>query len=462
MQKNKIILFFPDGVGIRNYLYSKVFQNAEEDLVLFHNFDSATVSEIRKHTDFSQEMVIPEYKESFKEKFLRELICLSRLIYNSEKVKNPTILTNWNWNQQTLSKKIFYKIIEKTVFFYRDYSSILKLEKRYQKEIRKNPFYHDVTVILKEINPQSIFCAHQRGLKGATIFAAAQDLNIKSTTVIYSWDNLPKARLALRADQYLVWSDYMKKEMELYYPEISQQKVIVTGTPQFEFYDDLKNIIEKETFYKTYDLDPNKKIICFSGDDEKTSPDDPKYLNDIAQEIMNSKLQDEFQILLRRCPVDISGRFDKIISQYNGLIKEAAPIWHFNSASQWTTIYPTMDDVKLLTSTAYYSDLVINVGSTMAFDFAMYNKPCIFINYDQEDKEDKNWSTKTIYQFQHFRSMPQPEKIIWLNKKEEIYDKILQTKQKSEYINKWRRVIVSDALKSSVEIKNAISNAKSV
>ena len=456
MQKNKIILFFPDGVGIRNYLYSKVFQNAEEDLVLFHNFDSETISEINTHTNFNQQIIIPEYTESLKEKFLRELICLSRLMYNSKKVENPTIVTNWNWNQQTLSKKIFYKTIEKAAHFYKGYSSILKLEARYQKEIRKNPFYHHVKKILKEVNPQTIFCSHQRGVKGATIFAAAQDLNIKTTTVIYSWDNLPKARLALRADQYLVWSDYMKKEMELYYPEIPQEKIIITGTPQFEFYDDLDNVIDKESFYKTYNLDFNKKIICFSGDDEKTSPDDPKYLTDIAQEIINSGLQNQFQILLRRCPVDISGRFDKIVNQYNGLIKEAAPIWHFNSASQWTTIYPSIEDVKLLASTAYYSDLVINVGSTMAFDFAMYHKPCVFINYDQEDKVDENWSTKTIYQFQHFKSMPSKSAVVWLNSKNEIREAI-QAKNNFKDMKNWGDIVIGNYKIASEKILSTLN-----
>lgn len=150
-------------------------------------------------------------------------------------------------------------------------------------------------------------------------------MNIPTATVIYSWDNLPKARLALRADNYLVWSDYMKNELNLYYPEIKLEQIHVTGTPQFEFYGDSDNIIDKEVFYEKYNLDPNKKIICFSGDDTKTSPDDPSYLNDVAEEITKANLQNEYQILLRRCPVDLSSRFDKVLDQYKDLIKEAAP-----------------------------------------------------------------------------------------------------------------------------------------
>nr|WP_315199060.1 hypothetical protein [uncultured Flavobacterium sp.] len=454
--KNKVVLLFPDGVGIRNYLYTDVFKNTKEELVLLHNFDLETVTAIKENTRIEDDIIIPKYKESFKEKFLRELICLCRLYSNAKKVDNITLLTNWNWNQKTFSKKLFYKTIETVAPFFKEYSSILQLEKKYQKAIRQNYFYNEVKDILTRMEPSVIFCSHQRALNAATIFAVATDLGINTTTVIYSWDNLPKARMALRADNYLVWSDYMKKELELYYSEISLDTIHVTGTPQFEFYEDKKNIIEKEIFFGRYDLDPNKKIICFSGDDTKTSPDDPSYLKDIAVELIKANLQGEYQILLRRCPVDFSGRFDAVVNEYKNLIKEAPPLWYFSVSKEWSTVYPSVDDVKLLVSTAFYSDLVVNVGSTMAFDFGMFNKPCVFINYDQENKNEKNWSVKTIYQFQHFKSMPNRDSVIWLNSKEEIVEKLTVKKSCSLEMIRWKEIVLEDHKKASINIRETI------
>ena len=456
MQKDKILLLFPDGVGIRNYLYSKVFQGAEEDLVMFHNFDQETVTAIKKSVFLSESITIPEYRESIREKFLRELICLARLYYNAEKVSNPSLLTNWNWNQKTLPKKIFYKTITTIAPFIKEYDTILKLEKRYQKALQGNPFYKEVKAILEQVQPKTVFCSHQRGLKGATVFTVAKDLGIPTTTVIYSWDNLPKARMALRADRYLVWSDYMKKEMELYYPEISSESIYVTGTPQFEFYDDVQNLIDKEEFFKKYNLDPEKKIICFSGDDMKTSPDDPSYLKDIAEELSKTHFIDEYQILLRRCPVDFSGRFDAVVQKYAGLIKEAPPLWYFNSSSEWSAVYPSIDDVRLLVSTAFYADVVVNVGSTMAFDFNIFNKPCVFINYDQENKNIQDWSVKTIYQFQHFRSMPNQQAVIWLNNKSEIIEKLIQSKHKPIFMQEWAAIVLGDYKEASKKIRKTL------
>ena len=458
MKKEKILLLFPDGVGIRNYLYSNVFKETKEDLVLFHAFDANTEHAVKQITKTDKAVAIPKYSESIKEKFYRELICLTRLRHNSRLVSNPTILTNWKKNHTTLKNIFFYKLIEFCSKLITNYDQILTLEKKYQKTIRKNSFYSEVKSIFTAVKPSQIFCSHQRGLQCATIFAVATDLGIKTTTVIYSWDNLPKARLALQAENYLVWSDFMKAEMQLYYPEILQDKVLVTGTPQFECYEDMNNCIPKEEFYTTYDLDLNKKIICFSGDDSSTSPDDPQYLNDLAEELQNSGLDKEYQILFRRCPVDISGRYDAIVDKYQHLIKPAAPLWNFDAASSWTTIYPLREDIKLLFSTAFYSDVVVNVGSTMVFDFAMFHKPCIFINYDQEVKCNKEWSVNTIYQFQHFRSMPNKNCVIWWNKKSEL-SHIIEKDMKSyssTAVTNWLVKVIGDKKNASKNISNVL------
>lgn len=453
MEKSKILLLFPDGVGIRNYLYSDVFKNTESELILFHNFDDETAADIKEYTAIAAALRIPKYSESPKEKFLRELICLSRLRYNTRVTGNATLLTNWKSTHAGFAKQLFYKTIEISVPFFKKYESILKLEKAYQKAIRNNPFYYKIKDLLQEIQPDKVFCSHQRGLQCATVFAAAKDLGIATTTVIYSWDNLPKARMALRADKYLVWSDHMKQEIKLYYPEIPQSNVLITGTPQFECYGNPKNIIPKEIFYAKYNLDFNKKIICYSGDDILTSPDDSKYLEDVASEIIAKGMDKEYQIVLRRCPVDLSGRFDAIVDKYKGLIKEAPPLWLFKKSSEWSMVYPSKDDVFLLVSTAYYSDIVINVGSTMAFDFAMFGKPCIFINYDQQNKNVNNWSVKTIYEFQHFKSMPDKRAVIWLNDKSEITEKIKALEYDPAAVKIWKRIVVGDYENASTTIR---------
>jgi len=455
--KRKIFILIPDGVGIKNYLYSRAFKNSDASLILFHNFDDHTLNQIEKEVSINVKIVIPVYSESMREKFLRELIHLSRLRLNSKKVNNPSVLKFWKGNHKSLKLRLFYKAIAFRAGFVTSYDTILKLEKKYDKALGKNPFYKEVSVILRKNDPDVIFCTHQRALKAPTIFKAAQDLGILTTTVIYSWDNLFKARLALKADKYLVWSNYMKDELQLLYPEIPPSTIKITGTPQFEFYKNPSNIIEKESFYDQYNLDTSdtsKKMVCFSGDDVKTSPFDPNYLDDVANAMVESGLDKKLQLVFRRSPVDVSGRYDWVINKYPDLIVEIPPLWNFNS-ELWSAVYPTYEDVKLLVSLAFYGDLVINVGSTMAFDFGMFDKPCIFINYDQI--KDEKWSVKTIYEYQHFRSMPSKKAVYWFDHKSEIAAVIEKAvKMPHTEIKDWHEVVIHHTDTASQRILNQL------
>lgn len=448
--KKRILIFTPDGTGIKNYLYSNVFKNTSASLSLFHNFDDDTLAQLDREISIDTYLTIPKYKESIKEKFLRELIHAARINYNAKTQKNNSILAFRKRDHKTTKLKLFYGAVSISALWYRSYKSILRLEGKYDVSLRKNSFYKEVKDILTDHQPDLLFCTHQRALKAPTVFAAAKDIGIQGATVIYSWDNLPKARLALKADKYLVWSEHMKNELEQFYPEISSEKIKVTGTPQFEFFSDENNIIPKTEFYQKHRLDPQKKLICFSGDDVKTSPNDPHYLHNLAEGLSQAGMTEEYQIVFRRCPVDLSGRYNWVIKKFPNLIVDIPPLWNFNS-KVWTAVYPLFDDIKLLASLAYYCDVVMNVGSTMAFDFGMFQKPCIYINYDHGTL--KNWSVNTIYRYHHFRSMPSKKAVYWLNSKEETARLVARAIENPQTeINDWFNVVVNHADGASLNI----------
>jgi hypothetical protein len=428
LKKRKIIFVVPDGTGIRNYLFSQIIPNLihQSELLIYHALFEEAIEEVEQLHDIKlSKKVIPRYKETFTQKFLREAICYGRLIYNSKLENNPSVLANWKTNLKGI-KKGFYKIVE---FFgnylSKDYQRILLFEKKYQKSLLQS--IGDELDFLKAYMPDVIFCTHQRALNAIPIFKAAEMLGIKTVGAIYSWDNLVKARLAIRTKTFIVWSDYMQNELLRYYPEISKENVIITGTPQFELYDDVE-MLSKEDFFIEFGLDRNKKTICFSGDDVLTSPYDPQYLEDLAETIIMNKYQDKIQVIFRRSPVDVSGRYNEVLKKYNNILISIEPKWS-NTQKYWIELFPYYDDVTLLANICKHCDLVINVGSSMAHDFAVFNNPAAYINYDSV--LDRNWSVKTIYNFQHFKSMPDKDVVYWINSKKDftaVIDKALEYK----------------------------------
>ena len=97
----------------------------------------------------------------------------------------------------------------------------------------------------------------------------------------------------------------------------------------------------------------------------------------------------------------------------------------------------------------------------MAHDFAVFNKPCLYINYDKED--NKNWSSEVVYSFQHFRTMQDLDAVGWLHNPEEISEKINLALNVPEKVGrdrkKWlEKIIVHPLQENSKNIAKAILN----
>lgn len=413
----------PDGTGIRNYLYSRLLSEFPEgtEILLWHNISEKAIEEVRKlhtHVKITEEK-IPVYVENFKERVLREASAYARLCWNARQVENETILSGWKKSGNNFKRKIVYTVAETIGSWARkDYKKIRRIEKKYTSLITRASVLEPYTMLLEKYKPDVVFCTHQRVSWLVPAIEAAKKLNIKTVTAIYSWDNLPKARLPLRPNSYIVWSAYMKMELHKFYPEIPLQAIEITGTPQFEFYSDESRIWSREDFCARFNLDSTKKFICYSGDDEVTSPYDPSYLNDLAEAVAGMDEAIRPQIIFRRCPVDFSNRFDSVLATYKTIITSINPLWQTDNNNEWTQYYPMPGDIDLLVNLAHHCELAVNIGSTIAHDFATVSKPTCYINYDQVFA--KGWSVKVLYRYEHFRSMAGLSPVIWIRSKKEI------------------------------------------
>lgn len=464
-QKKKILFLVPDGVGIRSYLFSRVVKQLVDlghEVIIWHTLSEDALQEVEEvHGITLHTEKLPPYKESVREKFLREAVSYARLRYNTKLSSNQTIMTNWAPSRVRWRNRLFYMAVERAGMMLHSYDSILRVEQKHTSAVGGSQYLQAFSDFLVRYKPDVVFNAHQRAINAIPAFIAAQKLGIKTVTAIYSWDNLPKARLNTKADTYFVWSNYMKRELHTFYPEVHDSDILVTGTPQFDFYHDASLYMTKEAFCRRFGLDPKRKTVCFSGDDERTSPYDPDYLEDLAKAVSTMRPEIRPQILFRRCPVDLSGRYDNVLSKYKEVIKVADPLWKRDRENDgWMSVYPSFEDAKLLVNIALHCDAVYNIGSTMALDFAVFDKPALYINYDRH--EDRNWSVHTIYKFQHFRSMQGLDTVVWVNRKEDIGTTLARVLQEPERCaterKKWLELITG-ATETNITIAEKIADS---
>ena len=312
---------------------------------------------------------------------------------------------------------------------------------------------------LRARRPDALFCGHQKSLAAVPAMLAARRLGIPTATFISSWDNLPKGRMPVSADRYFVWSEFMKHELLSLYPDVSADRVRVVGTPQFESHRDSGLVESREAFLGRLGLDPRRAVVCFSGDDELTSPHDPDYLADLAAAFRNVPAPDRPQILFRRCPVDRSRRYDPVLARYPE-IAVSDPLWRARDGAGWSEIVPTREDVALLANVVAHSDLVINVGSTMAMDFAVSDKPAVFIAYDPPSR-DRHWSFENIYRLPHFKTTHALQPVYWARSREELGAVVLHAlahpREKAQARRRWLELHIEQPLdRASLRLSEAL------
>jgi hypothetical protein len=458
MRKKKVFIFLPDGVGLRNFVFSKFYEIGLEkgfDIQYWNNthldlntigFKEIKIKNAKLHafTDILKSAKIQIELNSFIRK-------TSDNIYDSYRF--PLIAKNFKSKIKNVFIKCFIKL-------YNSDKGLKKIRKIIQRLETSTSYYKQCVAVLKKEQPTFVFCTNQRPSIALAPILAAKKNNIPTGTFIFSWDNLPKATMVVETDYYFVWSDFMKNELLFYYPYIKKEQVICTGTPQFEPHFDTSILVDKNVFYKQHNLNLNKKYICFSGDDITTSPNDQFYLEDVAKAVrsLNSKGYN-LGIIYRKCPVDFSDRYIPVYKKYKDVITLVSPLWE-NLGNSWDAVMPTKEDAALLVNTVKYSELVINIGSSMVFDYVAQQKPCAFLNYNTTKTVDSNWNIDKIYKFVHFRSMPSKDVVLWINSVDEIEDVIIEgLKLKDlEVTEKWYKKICGHTPSlASEKIWNAIS-----
>lgn len=431
----KICFLIPDGVGIRNYLYSDLLKKLHQDghqITIWHALNqqvvdlSATLNGfVPNQTSFSI------LTEDFLTQLLRESTTFARLRHNHKITGNPTLMLNWHEKRGSFKRKALITISEWLGKTFNNYQSVQAVEEIYFSRLKKTSIYQTYRAQLKEINPDVLICTHQRYPGAAYAMAAAEDMGIETVSAIFSWDNLPKARLPLRAKYYTVWSRHMADELRFYYPEIKENQIWITGTPQFDFYRDQSILVSRQQFAAQFGLDPSKHWVCFSGCDTKTSPFDADYLKDVALALQDQK---DIQLIFRQVPVETVDRYRKVLQDHPEII-HLNPLWH--KGSDWSQFFPLPEDIAHLVNLSFHCATVVNIGSTMALDFSWYDSPGLYLRYDH--RPDQKWSVAEVYEFQHFKSMGSWDAVVWADSQQDILKKIRQIIDEPSVVAKDRR-----------------------
>jgi hypothetical protein len=446
----KFALVIPDGVGIRNFLCTRFVELLLEhgQCLIWHALPEQAIQPLQHRWGSAVQWVaLPRFREGLVERVLRQAKLYAQLYWQYDRDATDVLLAarrpGGRWRHRLLTQ-----LADRLGRLHANPRGVVWLDQLHARSILRARYLHAFELFLRRERPDIVFCTHQRASQAVPALLAARKHGIRTATFIYSWDNLPKGRMAVHADHFLVWSSFMRQELLHYYPEVAPNSVHIVGTPQFEHYYNPTLVQSRELFLRRLLLDPSRPIVCFSGDDIATSPCDPVYLADLAEAMRALPAARRPQILFRRCPVDTSNRYQWVLDRYPE-IRVSDPRWITGSAGDWTQSIPTMDDIALLVNVVQHSDVVVNLGSTMAMDFAILGKPSIYIAYDPPEFNGYP-GVRNIYRLPHLRCVHEIEPVYWARSAHDLGHQIVHAlnhpQEKSAARQAWLRLQVEQPM----------------
>ena len=418
MNKKNIGVVITDGVGFRNFILSDFISEAKKEFNSIVFFSCLPISAYESFQLDCKIIELEVFIEKFPTWFFRKTKEVAHL--QLHKKGNFGIEDNLNANRSRSNNP--RGLATKFIFGFTNMFHSEKWIQRYntfqQLTFKSHTLTQAYEKLLVENNIDLLFFTHQRPPYIAPLIYAAEKLKLKTSAFIFSWDNLAsKGRMAGNFDYYLVWSELMQSELLHFYRSIKAENIHIVGTPQFEPYVLERYQSTKEEFAQKFNIDTSKQTVFFSCGDVSTSPNDPVYIEAIAKGIVENKFIQAINLLVRTSPAEEPARFKSLADKYPFIIWNY-PDWfqaRSNHQENWSQRIPSVNDVKNLRALLAYTDISVNMLSTMSLDNMLFQKPVINTVFGNGENGLKN--DQRFFNYAHIKKVIDGN-ALWIAKNE--------------------------------------------
>lgn len=234
---------------------------------------------------------------------------------------------------------------------------------------------------------------------------------------ICSFDNVTKRGWpAMAFDHYIVWNKYNRAELQRIFPHLGDTDISITGAPQFDNHFTKSNELDRYDWLKSQGLPADKKIILYGGGPVNLFPGETQYLRHLKEGLEAGAIKNAV-VLFRSHPLDKMQRWLDEVGPSAYIFYDQAPTGSIHP--DYTNLRET--DIRHLLASLKFTDVHINLCSTMAVDGSIFNKPQIAPYYDAE-KPAWQQPLRRLYLQEHYRPILKTKAIHFAESKENLVD----------------------------------------
>ena len=411
--KPNIIIIIPLVWSYRNFIINGICTELEKKYNLYYAIPEVAKTSFEELGVPNSRVIVlkPTTKNALQVYLFR---ILKRAFAKRFPVNTTAIFKKINPNQtESLKEKILYQI-PSLFFSVNPLFQILRFveTKLYTANLK------ETQVVLKNINPQFLLSTTNVIDTEWELFRVAQEMKIKTFSHILSFDNLTsRGYLPIENfDTYFVWNQTMKSELIKYY-SVKPSKIIISGTPQFDYHTDPKYTLSRNETLKKAGLSEEDHYILYCANHYAISPNEPELLNYILTEFNQNQELSSYKIILRFHPMDNYDRWDNLLQKHPSIVV-SMPWEHKDSKSVfWGN--PTLNDLILFSNILRYSNVMLNIASTVSIDAAITNTPIVCVGFHPTIKTESEFYNEVHYS-EHYAPIMQTMATPLANSVEEL------------------------------------------
>ncbi len=297
-----------------------------------------------------------------------------------------------NYSLSTLVTKIFSRLDWlKRIFRY-----------LYFVMLRVDP---EIIRLVDVYKPALIYAPHAYDYNCIQFIKQGKIRKVKTMSTINSWDNLSNRGLLPMVPDMLIVHNQILVDEAIADHLINPEKIAISGLPHFDYYYNYQPS-NKTEFYKKIGLDDtSKKLILFGAATANLKTPFGAVIRWLNEEIENDARLAGYMVLVRFYPND-NVDLESFVKQY-GLenAKNILYSWpcanNFGGGKNWEF---TKEDAIFLADSLFYSDALINYGSTLNIDIAAFDKSLLNMSFDGADEKNPN-SVQWFYKRTHMEKL---------------------------------------------------------
>ena len=235
--------------------------------------------------------------------------------------------------------------------------------------------------LFNEYKPDLVVASSPGFRQDRYILRSATKHKVPTVAAIFSWDSTSSYGLSgAEVDWITCWSEIQKGEL-IGGADWPPDKVNVGGMPPYDGYIRKQWVMDREDYFKSHGLDPNRKLLSYASSFVNLSPN-IQNIQAIVNLVNSDQLIAPSQLLIRLHPIHMSGHFVEEAEEIRKISKEQPHIHVLEPRQIDGSDYYSVDDLVDKTSMMVHADIFLTVYSTMCVEASFQERPIISVCID--------------------------------------------------------------------------------